>query len=149
MDANALQVIMACSKALWQRDSFIADQLAATCIADQLNKTGNGTEREGRRVGTSCEPATSYCQSCALTTAAALQEEAQCDAKQEADIWADHPTMQFLKTGDLPAPLDQQRRRVQRRARSYRMLGDKLMRRMPDGTERLVPSPEQRAQLIL
>jgi hypothetical protein len=87
--------------------------------------------------------------SCTLAATAALQEEALQGPQHKADIWTDHPVLQYLKSGELPAQLDgKQRGRVQRRAQGYYMRGKQLVRRMPDGAEKIVPTPEQRARLI-
>jgi hypothetical protein len=65
---------------------------------------------------------------CELAAAAGLQEEAQSGSRQEVDIWSDQPVMQYLRTGELPAQLDnRQRVRIQRRAQSYYLQGEQLM----------------------
>ena len=65
------------------------------------------------------------------------------------DIWEDAPTLHYVQHRQAPPGLSEaEQRRVQRRATSYRRTGGQLYRLMPDGTQRLVPHPQQRRQLI-
>ena len=68
--------------------------------------------------------------------------DAQDAAGSTADIWLDHPVLQFLRqgnnTGDQQGEVSQ---RVRRRARSYYFRGDQLIRKMPNGSmQALEPS---------
>ena len=161
IDANALQVLMAATRALWYRTFLVADTSALHCLL--ATSTEGGACSEAREQTPTANPHYRECEventqrhvckplsfACALAAAADLQEKAQRGSRQEGDIWSDQPVMQYLKTGQLPAQLDsKQRVRVQRRAQSYYLQGDQLMRRLPDGTHRVVPPPAVRAQLI-
>ena len=65
-------------------------------------------------------------------------------------IWHYSHTMHFLRTGMHPeGTTAQQRKRAQRRAASYVLMGDRLMRTLEDGSRKEVPSPARRAELIL
>jgi site-specific DNA-cytosine methylase len=159
IDANVLQVFMATAKALWNRTFLVTDNSSLHCLLTQEGKapadSKEGSQAKGHSPKRGSEATTTnnnthtFTTTCALAAAADLQEEAQRGSQKEVDIWSDQPVMQYLRTGELPAELEgQQRVRVQRRAQSYFLLGEQLMRRMPDGSQRVVPEPSQRAQLI-
>ena len=159
IDANSLQVLMATAKAWWHREHTMTDTATMECLLTQQNSTTSQPQRQyvhiyseapnGQEPECSNNETLCYSFSCALVAAANLQEEAQRGDQQSVDIWSDQPVMQYLKTGQLPAQLDgKQRGRIQRRAQNYYLQGEMLMRRMPDGSERVVPTPQQRAQII-
>jgi hypothetical protein len=158
LDANTLQVVMAATKALWLNTFLTADAPALHCLASITGGAGliggstpgsqpQQVDSTQAQDGDIESPSFSYI--CALAAATSLQEEAQSGTRQGNDIWSDQPSMQHLKTGELPAQLDnRERTRIQRRTQSYYLKGEQLMRKMPDGSHKVVPSPPQRAQLI-
>jgi site-specific DNA-cytosine methylase/transposase-like protein len=71
-------------------------------------------------------------------------------ARGSADIWTDHPVLQFLRYGNTTANQQGEvNSRVRRRASNYYFRGQQLIRRMPKGELLIVPSPDQRNDLIL
>ncbi|KAJ9504506.1 hypothetical protein QJQ45_030417 [Haematococcus lacustris] len=70
-------------------------------------------------------------------------------ADTERDIHDDTATMQLLLHHTLPAGLPHaEHRRAQRRAQAYVWDSHKLLRRMADGSTRIVPAPAERPHLV-
>ncbi|KAJ9505442.1 hypothetical protein QJQ45_013261 [Haematococcus lacustris] len=70
-------------------------------------------------------------------------------ADTERDIHDDTATMQLLQHHTLPAGLPHaEQRRAQRRAQAYVWDSHKLLRRMADGSTRIVPAPAERPHLV-
>ncbi|KAJ9519684.1 hypothetical protein QJQ45_013313 [Haematococcus lacustris] len=70
-------------------------------------------------------------------------------ADTERDIHDDTSTMQLLQHHTLPTGLSHaEQRRAQRRARAYVWDSHKLLRRMADGSTRIVPAPAERPHLV-
>jgi RNase H-like domain found in reverse transcriptase/Reverse transcriptase (RNA-dependent DNA polymerase)/Integrase zinc binding domain/PHD-finger len=66
-----------------------------------------------------------------------------------SDVWNDQDTLSYIRTGELRKDLNhKQRDRVLRRAKAYRWLGEKLYRLMPDDTQRVCPSKDERTDVI-
>eukprot|EP00775_Hariotina_reticulata_P002868 gene2868-biopygen4480 len=143
MDANALQVLFALTEAIWQ-------STAQPCT----------TSHQGF---VSLEPVKQNCQLLdalsvshqslssleAVCNAAAAQEQATTPVRGAGDVWEDPAVLQFLQTGELPrdsAPAAI--RRIQRRSKHYSLVGDKLLRTMPDASQKVVPKPSERQQLV-
>jgi hypothetical protein len=77
--------------------------------------------------------------------AAADQQERQ----HSKDIWQDQVALQLLQSGEVPAGLDRKERsRVAHRVRLYSWQDGTLYRRLPDGSQRKVPKPEERVELV-
>jgi len=69
----------------------------------------------------------------ALSLAAELQESLE-NPGQHADIWSDQPVLQLIRNGPTQAlRQDADYPRCCRRARSYYVRGDQILRRMKDG----------------
>jgi hypothetical protein len=67
-----------------------------------------------------------------------------------ADIWTDHPVLQFLREGNATGGQQGEvNPRIRRRAGNYYFRGQQLIRRMPKGELLIVPEPGQREALIL
>jgi site-specific DNA-cytosine methylase/transposase-like protein len=158
IDANVLQVFMATAKALWHRMNLVSDNHTLHCLltnevttctdSKEGSREQGHSPREGSEANVTSNTQT-FTLTCALAAAADLQEEAQRGDQKEVEIWSDQPVLQYLRTGMLPAELNgKQRARAQRRAQGYFLLGKQLMRRLPDGSQKIVPEPSQRAQLI-
>eukprot|EP00775_Hariotina_reticulata_P000616 gene616-biopygen1270 len=143
MDANSLQLILATTEAYWlvnRRDAA----------------------RAGKAVFVALEPIKQQCQMLEILTvqqpfstqraicmAAAGEELAGTGGKASGDVWKDQTVLDLLNTGKTAQPVDAtELRRAQKRARSYYLVGEQLIRRMPDGTEKAVPPPASRQQLI-
>eukprot|EP00775_Hariotina_reticulata_P003516 gene3516-biopygen5211 len=143
MDANALQVLFALTEAIWQsttqpcatpHQSFVSfEPVKQNCqLLDALS--------ESHQSLSSLE---------AVCNAAAAQEQATAPARGAGDVWEDPAVLQFLQTGELPrdsAPAAI--RRIQRRSKHYSLVGDKLLRTMPDASQEVVPKPSERQQLV-
>eukprot|EP00775_Hariotina_reticulata_P015101 gene15101-biopygen1273 len=143
MDANSLQLILATTEAYW-----LLGRKEATSSA--------------KAVFVALEPIKQHCQMLetitthqpcsmqrAVCMAAASEELVGASGKAAGDVWQDQNVMELLRTGKLAQEVENQElRRAQKRARSYYVVGEQLLRRMPDGTEKVVPSPEDRQQLI-
>ena len=85
----------------------------------------------------------------AVGLAAALLDLQDTGSEQAADIWSDQPVLQLLKDSSQPAgQLGKVDKRIRRRASAYYFSGDKLIRRFPDNTTRVVPAPADRAGII-
>ncbi|KAJ9524832.1 hypothetical protein QJQ45_003035 [Haematococcus lacustris] len=70
-------------------------------------------------------------------------------ADAERDIHDDTSTMQLLQHHTLPTGLSHaEQRRAQRRAQAYVWDSHKLLRRMADGSTRIVPAPAERPHLV-
>ncbi|KAJ9523780.1 hypothetical protein QJQ45_019973, partial [Haematococcus lacustris] len=70
-------------------------------------------------------------------------------ADTERDIHDDTATMQLLQHHTLPAGLPHaEQRRAQRRTQAYVWDSHKLLRRMADGSTRIVPAPAERPHLV-
>eukprot|EP00775_Hariotina_reticulata_P015074 gene15074-biopygen1059 len=119
-------------------------------------------ERAGKAVFVALEPIKQQCQMLetltvqqpfstqrAICMAAAREELAGTGGKASGDVWKDQTVLDLLNTGKTAQPVDATEvRRAQKRARSYYLVGEQLIRRMPDGTEKAVPPPASRQQLI-
>jgi hypothetical protein len=79
----------------------------------------------------------------ALAHVAAVQEE-------EGDIFTDDHTLSLIRNGSLPAGLSEaEQRRASKRAQNYTLsAAGQLLRRMADGSTRIVPPPDTRPALI-
>ena len=78
------------------------------------------------------------------TAAAADQQE-----RQDTDIWSDTAALRWLRVGEHPASVSRaERARVAHRARLYLWRNGELFRRMPDGSQKQVPPPDQRDALV-
>lgn len=65
-------------------------------------------------------------------------------------MWLDGHTMHFLREGTHPEHASpQQRKRAQRRAASYLLMGDRLIRAFDDGSRKEVPMPSRRLEIIM
>jgi hypothetical protein len=69
---------------------------------------------------------------------------------QDRDIWQDSAVMEYLETGrrHRPDATPKERDRIWHRARGYRFENGVLCKRTSEGTEKVVPRPEHRANLI-
>jgi hypothetical protein len=95
----------------------------------------------------SISPAELYIQNYALTTAAEVLDIYQDNST--ADIWDDKSTLNYLQTYQLPTDINiNSRKRIIRRAQYYKWSGDKLYRKMQDGTYREVPPPNKRIATV-
>ena len=79
-----------------------------------------------------------------VIAAAAIADAVEADG---VDIWADEPTLLYLRTGQQPGELAA-RRRVIKRAKHYSWQSGVLRKVMHDGTTRLVPKPEEREEVV-
>ena len=82
---------------------------------------------------------------------APLREAADVDlpVKMDREIWEDAPVMAYLETGayaDGATPKEKDR--IWHRAQSYHLKKGVLRKRLADGATKIVPRPEQRANLI-
>jgi hypothetical protein len=65
------------------------------------------------------------------------------------DVWSDDAVLHYLQQDAFASGSSHaQRRRVRKRARMYRWQSDKLYRVMADSSNRQVPPPAQRMQLV-
>jgi transposase InsO family protein len=65
------------------------------------------------------------------------------------DIWQDEHCLTLLQTDQIPLNLSQaEHRRVVRRCKAYEWRQGLLLRKFPDGSTRIVPSPQQRRDII-
>ena len=98
-----------------------------------------------------CEPAQDSWGGCqrALQMAAAAAVADDQEAGPRKDIWMDPAAIQWLQDGEHAEGLTRsERNRVIHRVRHYLWRSGQLVRRMPDGSHRTVPRPEDRAPLI-
>jgi len=80
---------------------------------------------------------------------AAEQQESQVSLGKTADIWSDQPVLQLIRNGPtLELRQDADYSRCCRRAKPYYFQGDKLLRRMKDGSVKVVPPPAERESII-
>ena len=71
------------------------------------------------------------------------------DPNPDKDVWDDQLVMYLLRTGEhAPDSSAAEQRRAARRAQYYTMQNDLLFRRMHDGSVRIVPKPDQRAEIV-
>jgi len=89
----------------------------------------------------------SYAHGCAMFAHAHQQEASQ--PVRLRDIWEDHDTLQYLRTGEHPSKDTAARKRVSKRAQLYQFMDGRLQRLMADGQRREVPPPAQRAAVIM
>ena len=69
--------------------------------------------------------------------------------KERRDIWSDQGSLQWLREGAHPAEAEPQaQRRAERRSRLYIAQGGSILRRLADGSTRIVPAPADRLQLV-
>ncbi len=84
-----------------------------------------------------------------MALATAMEDAERRSSPTCPDIWTDGNTLAYLRRGKVdPAWPPAEARRVARRARHYRMQGQRLLRVMPLSHHRVVPAPEERNQLI-
>lgn len=69
---------------------------------------------------------------------------------QDNDIWQDSPVLEYLQASRRHSPgiTAKERDRIWHRSKGYRFDNGVLYKRMAAGTEKVVPRPEQRANLI-
>jgi hypothetical protein len=69
---------------------------------------------------------------------------------QDRDVWQDSAVMEYLETGrrHRPNATPKKRDRIWHRAKGYRFENEVLYKRTSEGTEKVVPRPEHRANLI-
>ena len=157
IDANVLQGVMAISMAWWF--GFQGMQPPPALAAAAATASGNPSLLPAAQGGpsSSISPISSsfipsYSTLCNLHLAAAAQESLSAGAAgSSSEIWTDHPTLSALQQRQLAPGLSHaERTRVQKRLKLY--LWDQqqqqLHRRLPDGSTRVVPQPEQRQQLV-
>jgi transposase InsO family protein len=138
MDANALQVIMATSKAWWFRSAKTSHAALAHAAQTGVCNT----------IAAAKEQPFSVTLTCALV--AELCDNATSPASGTSDIWKDEATLKVLQSGVFPAGLEaRERARVARRVKQYSWEQGVLRRRMPDGALPVVPAPESRASIII
>jgi hypothetical protein len=80
----------------------------------------------------------------AVVHAAAVQQEAS-----SRDIWEDPTALQWLQQQKWPPGVTRaEQNRVRHRARLYSWQQDRLLRRLPDGSSKLVPPPQDRCSVV-
>ncbi|GAQ93234.1 hypothetical protein KFL_013780010, partial [Klebsormidium nitens] len=97
--------------------------------------------------------ARSPAESQALAIVAPLREAADDDVdlpvRFDREIWEDAPVMAYLEAGVYANSVTpKQKDRIWHRARSYQLKDGVLRKRFADGTTKIVPRPELRANLI-
>ena len=86
---------------------------------------------------------------CAMAAEAAQQDTVEKAVAANADPHVDEALLFFLREGRVAEGSgSKEAARVRRRAGRYSMVEGKLQRRWGDGTRRIVPAADQRAQLI-
>jgi hypothetical protein len=136
IDQNLLQALFALSRAVCQLAPIPSPP--ALMVVAPCCPLGGEAQREQR-----------------ATLLPAMQPAAQQPTQQSSgqqqgpDIWEDSNTMHFLRHGthhdDTPLP---ERKRAQRRATSYILMGANLFRVFRDGSRKEVPAPSRRSELI-
>jgi len=130
IDANALLGLWALSHAWWQR--HLAGSNSAGCCSSEQQQPPSFAALLGQ-----------------LSAAAA--QDVLAAGSGSAEIWLDHPALSTLRS-EQPSPqlTEAEQKRVRHRLRLYGWdpQHQQLLRRMEDGSTRIVPSPEQRQQLI-
>jgi len=155
MDANSVMVLLALSTALWQHsvgaaaatggvlgvsDDVAAAAAAVAGLSVSSSSSSKSTSREDSG-GTLF-----YREFLGLQAAAAA---AQVQEQGVREIWDDTAAMQYLRTGEYPVSRSRQERsRINHRAHMYLWKEEQLWRRMPDGSLKCVPKPQDRQQLI-
>ncbi len=138
IDANALQAIIATSKAWWFRSAQTSPAAAAVSCANSSSTAVQQSEDQPYSISLAC------------ALAAETQDKEAAPAAGAADIWQDAAALQVLQSGVLPQGISVvERHRLARRAKQYSWEQGKLYRRMPDSSLRLVPPPADRANIII
>jgi hypothetical protein len=71
------------------------------------------------------------------------------DPNPDKDVWEDRQLLHLLRVGEHdPQSSTAEQRRAARRAQYYSMQSDTLFRRMHDGSVRIVPKPNERAEIV-
>ena len=156
IDANVLQGIMAISMAWWFGYEGMQPPPALVAAAavqfQSLSLQPAAIETSSSSSLRSSEPPfPSYSTLHNQHFAAAAQDAIAAGTAGSSEIWTDHPALTALQHGQLPAGLSHaERTRVQKRLKLYTwdQHSQQLYRRMPDGSMRSVPRPEQRQQLV-
>jgi hypothetical protein len=83
----------------------------------------------------------------AMATVATIEESIQVNPLRDA--WEDQHLISYLQLKAMPAHvLSKERKRIMRRASSYKWTDDQLFRIFVDGTLKKVPKPQDRVNLI-
>lgn len=86
---------------------------------------------------------------CMLSIAAAAQELWSAPDAASTDIWCDAAALHKLQHGTMPQGTSAaDKSRVSKRLAYYQWHSDKLLRRMPDGSLKQVPPPQERPAVI-
>ena len=142
MDANTVMVLLALCQVLWQQGAAAQGGCAATCAAASSSEAPGSRALEGR----ASSVGRGYRDFLGLQAAAAVAEQQEEPGK---DIWEDEAALQFLRSGQHSSDSTRQERsRVAHRARLYVWQQQQLWRRMPGGTLKLVPPPQDRRGII-
>ena len=68
----------------------------------------------------------------------------------DPDVWRDRNALHFLQYGQHRVGITvPEKKRVAKRVQAFRMVDGVLQRRLPDNTWRVVPSPQQRTEVIM
>eukprot|EP00775_Hariotina_reticulata_P006347 gene6347-biopygen8143 len=145
MDANALQVLLSVAHVAWIQGVSAPVSFTET---DQVFIATDPAMQQQVLLDTVClhQP---FSMQQAVCLVAETQEKSDSPSKGHGDVWLDAPVLQFLRSGALPLSASQaEKGRIQRRARNYYFVGEQLLRRMSDGSEKVVPPRTERQQLI-
>lgn len=155
IDANALQGLMAICQAWWS-----AQERQQQCTSSSNPGQWGGAMRAAAAQVAAGSPSAQPSQQQAtgsmhamlqaIHIAAAAQEVLSAGGTS-SDIWLDQLSMQTLQQGQPPANTSSKDSyRVRRRLQLYSWdpQQQQLLRRLPDGSTRFVPQPQQRLQLI-
>jgi hypothetical protein len=142
MDANALQVLFTTAAAHW----MLTRQPDA--VDAHIFVSNETVKLNCQLLDTITQHQPFSLQKMTCMTAAA-QEQAVATARGAGDVWLDAAVMQYLQQGELPFGASQaELGRIRRRSKSYYFVGELLIRRMPDQTDKVVPPLAERQQLI-
>lgn len=148
IDANALQGIFAIYSAwhdLTAGNSSLQQLRSSTQLQQHSTPAAAGQHQPQQQA-----PPHSHAVQQLLFAAAAAQE-ALATAGNSSEVWLDHPTLQALQQGQFPTNISSKERdRVQHRCKHYTwdLQQQQLLRKLPDGSIRVVPQPSERNSLI-
>ena len=149
MDANALQVLMSVAHTTWvHRLPSVGYSSSTDDSAGQCYIAADPVLQRQALLASVClhQPFTVQQAICMVTE---TQEQAAAFNRSQGDVWLDQPVIQFLRDTTFPESASaSEKLRIQRRARSYYFVGDQLVRRMSDGSQKVVPTRSERQQLI-
>jgi hypothetical protein len=141
MDANTVMVLLALCHGIQQSTGAAVQGGSSAAPAAQCTAAGGSSQQGG-----SAEGMRDYRGYLDMQAAAAIADQQEERGK---DIWDDVAAMQFLQTGSHGDNVSRQdRSRIAHRARLYTWQQQQLWRRMPNGTVKLVPKPEEREGII-